>query len=761
MKSAVEFRVLGPLEVIKDGSPVSITAPRQRTLLTVLALEANHVITVDRLVDSIWDELPPHTARSQVQICISSLRKILGGDNTGDIILTRASGYQLCADARMVDAIQFSQVLAQARAAAQAGQLEDSVRHFRAALDLWRGPAAADIGSGVVQQAATRLTEQRLAAAEECIRIELQLGRQLEVIAELAALVAENPLREKLRAYQMIALYRAGRQAEALDSYRAARKVFINELGIEPGTELRDLEKAILSNDTRLDAATGMTDAAPQPARQRAAAIPRQLPADVMDFTGREELSERVMTFLTLPSGSGDLVRAMRVVVLTGMSGSGKTALAVHLAHAMGGSFPDGQLFVPMRGDDTQPMSPRRLLERCLRAMGLSPNAMPSRQEELAAAYRSLLAARRVLVILDDADLVAQVTSLLPGSDTCAVIVTSRHRLSGLIGAQFFDVGPLSASSATELLWRVLGKVRPATVLGEVTKLAQLCGYLPLALRIVCARLLERPHWSVRQMIRRLENERTRLAELQIDGLNVTAGISISYESLSANARRLLLRLTLLGAVHFGSWVAAPLLDLDIEQSSDLLDELVVGRLVEVRQHAGESRLYLHDLVRVFATERLAADQLAAERAAALGRLLGCWLALAREARRRESGGQFPPAPCPAPCAPLPEQAVADLLARPLDWFRSEREALMSAIVQAAQAGLDELCWQLAVTAVTLFRADSLADDWQYSHEVALAAVRRGGNVRGEAAIAGSLAELAMLRRRLVPAAAAQDPASI
>jgi DNA-binding SARP family transcriptional activator len=759
MKSAVEFRVLGPLEVIKDRAPVSITAPRQRALLTVLALEANHVITVDRLVDSIWDELPPHTARSQVQICISSLRKLLGGDSTGDIILTRASGYQLCADAQMVDAIQFGQVLAQARAAAQAGQLENSVRHFRAALNLWRGPAAADIGSGVVQQAATRLTEQRLAAIEECVRIELQLGRQLEVIAELAALVAENPLREKLRAYQMIALYRAGRQAEALESYRAARRVFIDELGIEPGAELRDLEKAILSNDPRLAAATRMPEEEPRPARQRPAVIPQQLPADVMDFTGREELSERLRTFLTLPSGTG--ARPMRVAVLTGMSGSGKTALAVHLAHAMAGSFPDGQLFVPMRGDDARPLSARRLLERCLRALGLPPGAMPSRQEEMAAAYRSLLATRRVLVILDDADLVAQVTSLLPGSEKCAVIVTSRHRLSGLIGAQFFDVGPLSASSAAELLWRVLGKVRPATLLGEVTRLAQLCGYLPLALRIVCARLLERPHWSVRQMIRRLENERTRLAELQIDGLDVSAGISTSYDSLSVSARRLLLRLTLLGAVHFGAWVAAPLLDLDIEQGGDFLDELVGGRLVEVRHGTGESRLYLHDLVRVFATERLAADQPAAERAGTLRRLLGCWLFLAREAGRRERGGQFGPAPGPAPCPPLPDQAVTDLLGRPLGWLRSEREALMAAIGQAAQAGLDELCWQLAVAAVTLFRADSLFDDWQHSHELALACARRRGSVRGQAAIAASLAELAMTRRRLVRSAAAHDPASI
>lgn len=761
MKSAVEFRVLGPLEVIKDNSPVSITAPRQRALLTVLALEANHVIGVDRLVDTIWDELPPHTARSQVQICISSLRKILGGDKTGDIILTRASGYQLCADAQSVDAIRFNQALDQARTAAQAGRLQDAVRHFRAALDLWRGPAAADIGSGVVQLAATRLTEQRLAAMEECIRIELELGRQLEVIAELAALVAENPLRERLRAYQMIALYRAGRQAEALDSYRAARRVFIEELGIEPAAELRELEKAILSNDPRLAATTTMPDTAPHPARHRLAAIPHQLPADVMDFTGREELSERLRRFLTLPSGASDAVHPMRIVVLTGMSGSGKTALAVHLAHAIGDTFPDGQLFVPMRGDDTQPLSPRRLLERCLRAMGLSPNAMPARQEEMAAAYRSLLATRRVLVILDDVDLVAQVTSLLPGSDKCAVIVTSRHRLSGLIGAQFFDVGPLSASSAAELLWRILGKARPATAPGEVSKLAQLCGYLPLALRIASARLLERPHWSIRQMIRRLENEQTLLAELQIEGLNVATGISISYESLSVNAKRLLLRLTLLGSVHFGSWVAAPLMDLDVEQSDDLLDELVVRRLVEVRHKAGESRLYLHDLVRVFATERLAADQPAPERAAALGRLLNCWLFLAREARRRECGGQLPRLQGPAKGSPLSERATADLLGTPLSWLRSEREALMSAIVQAAAAGLDELCWELAVAGVTLFRADSLFDDWQHSHELALTAVRRSGSVRGEAAVLRSLGELVMRRQHLVRSAAAQDPASI
>lgn len=751
MTASVGFRVLGSLEVFKDRAILAIRAPRQQALLAVLALEANHVVPVSRLVDTIWGEHPPATARCQVQICISSLRKLIRHLASDEIIVTHASGYQLCAAPETVDAIRFEQLVAQGRSAAEEHRLGDAVRDLRAALDLWHGPAAAGIDSQVVQIAATRLNEQRLAATEACITLELQLGRHTEVIAELTMLVAENPLREKLRALQMLALYRAGRQADALEAYRSVRTVFVAELGIEPGKELRQLMLAVLQNDTSLEFTHGAPeDNALVVPSQPAATGPYQLPADIADFTGREDISERLRALLAPAVAPGDPARPMQVVVLTGMGGVGKTALAVHVAHTLKDRFPDGQLFLQMRGHDTRPVSVAQALGRCLRAIGMAPSVLPTDQAELAEMYRSTLARRRILVVLDDAASVAQVTPLLPGSPNCAVIVTSRRRLSSLIGAHFPEVGLLPPNIAAALLARILAHTRPAAISADIESLAKLCGYLPLALRIVGAKLLEHPHWTPAQMVRRLQNEKGRLAELQIGDIGVKSSISISYENLTTHAKLLFLRLAILGGVDFGSWTGSPLMDLDIEQSNDLLDELVACRLVEVRHRSDElTKFYFHDLVRDFAIERLATDQSAEERAAALRRLLGCWLFLATEGHRREYGGDFMILHGSADHWTLPAHVAAELLQNPLAWFRGEHQALMSAIGMAAQADLHELCWDLATTSVILFDADSLFDDWQRSHDVALKAVLRAGNVRGEASIMCSLAELALVRQRI------------
>jgi DNA-binding SARP family transcriptional activator/tetratricopeptide (TPR) repeat protein len=750
MTASVEFRVLGSLEVFKDGAILAIRAPRQQALLAVLALEANHVVPVSRLVDTIWGEHPPATARCQVQICISSLRKLIKHLASDEIIVTHASGYQLCAVPETVDAIRFEQLVALGRSAAEEHRLGDAVCDLRAALELWHGPAAAGIDSQVVQIAATRLNEQRIAATEACITLELQLGRHTELIAELTMLVAENPLREKLRALQMLALYRAGRQADALEAYRSVRSVFVAELGIEPGKELRQLMLAILQNDTSLEFAPGAPDAALVGPSQPAATGPYQLPADVADFTGREDISERLRALLAPAVPPGDPGRPMQVVVLTGMGGVGKTALAVHLAHTLKDRFPDGQLFLQMRGHDTRPVGVAQALGRCLRAIGMAPSVLPTDQAELAEMYRNTLARRRILVVLDDAASVAQVTPLLPGNPNCAVIVTSRRRLSGLIGAHFPEVGLLPPNIATALLARILAHRRPAAISADIESLARLCGYLPLALRIVGAKLLEHPHWTPAQMIRKLQNEKGRLAELQIGDIGVKTSISLSYENLTTNAKRLFLRLAILGGVDFGSWTGSPLMDLDIEQSNFLFDELVTCRLVEVRHRSDElTKFYLHDLVRDFAIERLATDQSVEERAAALRRLLGCWLFLATEGHRREYGGDFMILHGSAAHWTLPGHVAAELLHNPLDWFRGEHQALMSAIGMAAQADLHELCWDLATTSVILFDADSLFDDWRRSHDVALKAVLRAGNVRGEASIMCSLAELALVRQRI------------
>jgi DNA-binding SARP family transcriptional activator/predicted negative regulator of RcsB-dependent stress response len=753
--SGLEFRILGPLEVLRDGVPLALRAPRQQALLAVLVLEANRVVPVSRLIDAIWDDVPPETAKSQVQICVSTVRKLIGADGQHAAVRTRPPGYQLDIPEAAVDAARFGALSQDGRAAAEDGRLGDAIRSLREALALWRGPAAAGIESRVVQIAATRLNEQRLTAVETCIGLELRLGRHAEVAGELAALVAEYPLREKLRAHQMLALYRAGRRADAVAAYREARQVFIDELGLEPGEELRQLEQAMLRGAASLDAGpgTGLGLSLAAPGGQPRAVIPRQLPADIADFAGRRDVVASMCQVLAPDGAPEEPARTMPVALLTGMSGVGKTALAVHVAHLLAGQFPDGQLFIQLRAGDAQPVGSDQALERCVRAIGVAPSALPTGSAELAALYRTMLAPRRVLVVLDDAASLSQVLPLLPGSPNCAVIVTSRRRLPGLVGAHAFEIGVFSPGTAGALLAEVLDGAEAPADQADLAALAELCGYLPLALRIIAAKLHEHPHWSARQLVRRLQDEKNLLAELQIGDTGVAASISLSYESLLPEARVLFLRLGLLGTSDFASWVCAPLLDTDTRQADSLLDQLVAGRLVEVRRAAdGSARFHLHELVRAFALGHLAASQPVQERSGALGRLLSCWLSLATEAHRRLYGGDFAVLHGTAPHWPLPETVTADLLRDPLDWFRAEHPALVSAIGKAAQAGLDELCWDLATMAVGLFETDSQFGDWRLTHEVALEAVRRAGNERGEAAVLCSLGELAYVEQRVADA---------
>lgn len=500
MRPIMEFRILGPLEVLKDGASLPLSAPREQALLAVLMMEANRVVPISRLIEAIWDGIPPETARNQVQMCVSTLRRVLGTSGGGHVIRTRAPGYQLDVTGQTVDAIQFDSLVAAGREAAADGRLGDALRYHRTALGLWRGWAAAGVDSRVVQIAATRLNEQRLAAVESCIGLELGMGNHAEVIGELASLVAEYPLREKLRAYQMLALYRAGRRAEALAVYRQARQLFIEELGLDPGQELRQLERAILANDPGLDLNCGdvrRPPAARAPHRVRLRShVPRQLPADIPDFTGRENLVKQLCGALTPPRTAAD---PARVAVLHGMKGVGKTTLAVHAAHLLEGYFPDGQLFVSL-GGERQPASEAQVAERCLRAIGVS--ALPTGPGEPAETFRGKFASRHVLFVLDDAASAAQVTALLPGGQNCAAIVTSRRRLPGLPGGHSFEVGLLPPASAVELLSRVLGGAT-----SELAALAEVCGFWPPALRLVAARLLEEQHWTLRQMVCLLEDD--------------------------------------------------------------------------------------------------------------------------------------------------------------------------------------------------------------------------------------------------------------
>lgn len=739
----MRFALLGTLEAEIEGKHLDLGSNRQRVVLAMLLLNAGRVVPFSRLVDALWDSEPPATATGQVQTCVSALRRQLRDRGAGGLVSTSSLGYCIDVPEGSLDIANFERLAERGRTAAAEHRTEDAARDLRAALALWRGPAAADVQSGLVQAAATRLNEEYLGLLEECIQLELELGRHHALVGELSELVKEHPLREVLRAQHMVALYRSARQVEALESFQEARQTLTRELGLEPGERLCALQRAILTKDSALDLSrdaesllsAGGTDSE---------AVPYQLPAAIADFTGRERLFNRLIGLLSAPDRP-DEPRYLPVVSLNGKGGVGKTALALHVAHAVRHLYPDGQLFLQLHGADGQPTSPMNLMASVLRSLSLPTIALPEDQAERTAVYRSRLGGRRVLIILDDAYSVGQIMALIPGCPSCAMIVTSRNPLSGLAGARHFEVDDLDDASSVELLGRVIGPERMQAEPTAALELVRLCGCLPLAVRIVAAKLAAKHHWTISHMIQRMTDEARRLDELALSGVGIRATLATSYSSLSEPARRLFQRLSLLGTTDFAPWVSAPLLDMNMEAANDLLEELIEARLVEVRLGEGRSsRFQLHDLVRIYARERLAAEELPAERAAALRRLLSCWLSLAAEAHRRAYGGDYAVLHGSADRWTLPGRVHDQLLGSPMAWFRTERAGLVQAVTQAAQMGLDELCWDLAVTAVTQFESEYQAEDWQKTHDLALEATRRAGNIRGEAAVLCSLGSLAL-----------------
>ncbi len=744
----MEFRILGPLEVAVGSERLELGGPRQQIVVATLLLSANSVVTVGRLEEAIYGEDLPPTSRSQAQISISSLRRLFASHGRAATISTRAYGYVLEVGAGLLDCQRFGELTTAARAARDAKQRERAVASYREALRLWRGPALDGINSQLLQAAAVRLDEQRTAANEDRLTLELDLGRHQELVGELTELVEEFPLRERFRGQLMLALYRCGRTAEALQVYRQARRTMLDELGIEPSGQLQRLEHAILISDPGLD-----PPAEPiriQPVRRQ---MPSLLPADIADFTGRTDQVKQIQQQVT-HAAREETRLAVPVVVIVGQGGIGKTSLAVHASHGVAGHFPDGQLFADLHGGAAHPVGPMKVLERFLRALGVPGPQIPDNLDERAEVYRNLLADRKVLLVLDDAAGESQVSPLLPGGGAAAVIITSRSRLAGLSGATRIEVNVLDAGQSLDMLARIAGSVRVQAQAAAAAAVAGHCGHLPLALRIAGARLAARPHWSIQQLADRLAEETRRLDELRHDDLGVRASISLTYEHASEQARRLFRRLVLLNQPVFPGWMSAALLDQPPTDAEDLLDELVSAQLVETTGPGSgvHSHYRFHDLIRVFARERLAAEEPAAEQTAALERALGALLYIAEAAHRRYYGGDYVRLQSDGFGWPLPGWLVEELVSDPLSWYDGERAALVSGVRQAAQAGFVELCWSLAHSTVTLFESRAYLDDWREVNNIALEATREAQHARGQAAMLYSTGTLYITQRRFDPA---------
>jgi DNA-binding SARP family transcriptional activator len=709
-------------------------------LLAALLVNANRRISTAELIRRAWGD---DVQEAQLHKRVSAVRELLARIGRSNDLKTHSRfGYELRAATDDVDALLFRRLVADAEKARAQRRTEDEINCLRRALRLWRGPhPLSNVPGDTFRGETAALEQRRKRAAVRLFDVELASGGHERILDELISIASLYPSDRRLCEQLMLAEYQCGHIADAAGAYERYREALAEETGGAPDPLLRSLHFAIAREDEEAIAAAESAIA------RRASisgvldlAVPRQLPQPV-DLVGRGDQATEMAWLLQHEPRSA----VPAVVAISGPAGSGKTMLAVWAARESNDRFPDGQLYAQLKEADGRPVSPHEIQAQFLTALGLVSSSLPAGLAERTAVYRSALGERRILIVLDDADSVNQVLPLLPGSPECAVIVTSRRALSGLQGAHHIEVGDLDEATSVELLARVIGPERVAAEPAAALTLVRLCGCLPLALRIVAAKLESRPHWSIDKMVRRMTDEGRRLDELVLSGVGIRTTLSLSYDSLSSDARRLFLRLGLLGAADFASWVAAPLLDADAESAGDVLDTLVEAHLVEVRVYEdGLPRFRLHDLMRIYALERLAVEEPVAERALSLQRLLGCWLSLATEAHRRIYGGDYAVLHGDAARWRLPADVTDQLLVRPLDWLRSEHAGLVSAVLQAAQVGFDELCWDLAVTLVTLFESEHQADDWRKTHEVALEVTRRAGNLRGEAAVLCSLGNLAV-----------------
>ncbi|ANZ43552.1 hypothetical protein BBK82_44755 [Lentzea guizhouensis] len=743
--------MLGTVEFVGDDGDVRVLVGRQQTVLAALLMKANHVVSVDHLIDAIWEGAPPTTARSQVQYVIHALRGELDRLGVPASIVTHSAGYRLEVAKDLLDIHRFERLVATARSSAGAGDRLSAATTLRGALALWRGPVLDGTPQALHDQV-TWLEELRLEVLEECLAHEIELGRHREAIGELRTLVAEHPYHEEFRYLLMLALYRSGRQWDALATYRSGRTLMIDQLGLEPGERLKNLEAAIIADDGSLLRPEAISQVATAPPPPTARSRPRQLPADISDFTGRDE---HVRQLVALLRAHGN---AVPIVNIVGKAGVGKSALAVHVAHEVSTElYPDGQLYANLGATQAEPATPHDLLGRFLRALGVGGECLPATEVERAELYRSLLGDRKLLVVLEDAASDEQVAPLLPGSPTCAVLVTSRRRLTGVPGARVFEVDVLDTAHATRLLGRLIGEDRVRREPGATTTLVEAVGGLPLALRVVGARLGARPHWTVNSMVTRLADERNRLDELTHGELAVRSSMRLSYDGLTGGTAALLRGLGALDTETLPAWAPAVVAG---DTSGDHTDQLVDAQLLDAVALDGvmQPRYRFHDLTRIFARERLRAEEPERE-LESVRRAMGGWLTLADRAHHLMYGGDFTTLRGTGERLPVPPEHVEEMAADPLRWWETERANVRAAVTQAADAGLDEPVWDLAVRLVSIFQVRSHLDDWQYTHQTALRATELAGNERGTAALLCSLGSLHNTQRRMDLARAVLEPA--
>ncbi|MCX2925610.1 AfsR/SARP family transcriptional regulator [Streptomyces sp. NEAU-W12] len=713
----LRFSVLGPVRAWRDGEPVGTGSPQQRALLAALLLRGGRTATAAELIDALWGEEPPSQALAAVRTYASRLRKALGPG----VLVSESGGYAVRgAGEGALDAGVAQGLSADAERAKNAGDLCAARTFLDRALALWDGETLAGVPGPYAQAQRVRLEEWRLQLSETRLDVDLERGCHAEVVSELTALTAAHPLRERLRELLMLALYRSGRQAEALAVYADTRRLLADELGVDPRPGLQELQRRILRADPQL--AEPSSPAPPEPAASPVR--PAQLPATVPDFTGRSSFVRELGAILASAEG-----RVMAVSALAGIGGVGKTTLAVHVAHQARAVFPDGQLYVDLQGAGSRAAEPETVLGAFLRALGTPEAAVPDSLEERAALYRSALDGRRVLVLLDNARDAAQVRPLLPGTEGCAALVTSRVRMVDLAGAHLVDLDVMSPDEALALFTRIVGEERVASEREAALDVVAACGFLPLAIRIAASRLAARRTWTVSVLAAKLADERRRLDELQAGDLAVKATFELGYGQLEPAQARAFCLLGLAGGPDISLAAAAAVLDLPAEDTEDLLESLVDTSLLE---SAAPGRYRLHDLVRLYARSCAERDERPpGERAAALSRLLDFYLATAAGVYAIERPGDRLVdhlAATDHPGLRFPDREAAR------DWLYTEANCLLSFARQCA--GLPDTLRRsidLLWAAVDLSESGANSREYEATARTLLDAARKVGVARVEA----------------------------
>jgi DNA-binding SARP family transcriptional activator/Tfp pilus assembly protein PilF len=723
--SSLEFGLLGPLLVRRDGEVTAVHRGHQRTLLTVLLLNANRAVTVNDIADILWDAAPPPSAQVTIRNYVKRLRQALG-DADRARISSQPRGYMITVNDGEMDVSRCEALLGAARTSARHGSWDQAAAQARAALSLWRGEPLADVESDVlVLREVPRLAEMHLQALEVRIDAEVHLGRHDEVIVELQRLIEVYPLREQFHSLLMLALYRHGQQGEALAAYQHARRLLAEDLGVEPGAELRTLHQRMLSADPALNAPERARPTPSGPAYP----VPRELPAVPARFTGRAA----ELAALTRMLDQAD-IKAPRTVVIGGTGGVGKTALAVHWAHQVAGRFPDGQLYVNLRGyDPHQPVTAADALARFLRALGVPGENIPPDEDERAARYRSWLAGKHMLIVLDNAGSTGQVRPLLPGTPSCVVVVTSRDALAGLVardGAARLDLDLLPLKDAVGLL-RALTGARVDIEPGAAALLAEQCSRLPLALRVAAELAGTRRDVPLARLVDQLADQQQRLSLLDADGdprTAIRAVFSWSYRHLDAAAARAFRLSGLHPGPDFGPHAVAALTGTTLADNRRVLDLLARQQLI---QQASSGRYGMHDLLGAYARELAAAHDGQDGQHAALTRLHDYYLHTAAAAMdtvypaERRYRPRIPPAATPVP--PVTEPAAARA------WLDAERANLVAVTVHAAGYGWPAHATRLAATLFRYLAAGSYSQEAIIIYTHARAAARQSGDHAAEA----------------------------